>query len=246
MPDQLSFAGFEATPLPTDSVFFALFPDAAAAARMAHLAQCLRHKHGLKGRPLAAQRFHVSLHYAANHLPRNIVAAANEAASRIAMPPFRIALDHAKSLGRDGHSRPLVLCGGDGVAGLVRFQHMLAMAMEGAGLGRWIGPGWRPRDQRGSGRAHRLDRARVRARPQPARPESIRPPRALAAAGLISRRPGQTLISAQIAAWSEAAWIGSFISTYLSHFCGRTPGQAPLRKTPPPVTRAISSGESRM
>ena len=144
MPDQLSFAGFEIAPLPTESVFFALFPDAAAAAHMAHLAQCLRDKHGLKGRPLGAQRFHVSLHYAANHLPRNIVAAANEAASRIAMPPFRIALDHAKSLGRDGRNRPLVLCGGDGVAGLVRFQHMLALTMEGAGLGRWIGPGWLP------------------------------------------------------------------------------------------------------
>jgi 2'-5' RNA ligase len=144
MPEQLSFAGFEAAPLPTDSVFFAIFPDAAAAARMAHLAQRLHDKHGLKGRPLAAQRFHISLHYVADHLPRNIVAAADEAVSRIAMPPFRIGLDLAKSLGRNGHNRPLVLCGGDGVAGLVRFQHMLARTMEEAGLGRWIGPCWLP------------------------------------------------------------------------------------------------------
>lgn len=144
MPEQLSFAGFEAASPPTDSVFFAIFPDAEAAAHIAHLAQRLRDKHGLTGKPLAARRFHVSLHYVADHLPQNIVAAANEAVSRIAMPPFRIGLDHAKSLGRREHNRPFVLGGGDGVAGLVRFQHMLGTAMQEAGLGRWIGPSWLP------------------------------------------------------------------------------------------------------
>ncbi|HEV8390112.1 MAG TPA: 2'-5' RNA ligase family protein [Dongiaceae bacterium] len=125
-------------------MFFAIFPDPEAAARIAQLAQRLHNAHGLKGTPLAARRFHVSLHHVADHLPPNVVATASEAVARIAMPPFRIELDHAKSLGRNGHSRPFVLCGGDGVAGLVRFQHMLAVAMEGAGLGRWIGPSWLP------------------------------------------------------------------------------------------------------
>ncbi|HET6159867.1 MAG TPA: 2'-5' RNA ligase family protein [Dongiaceae bacterium] len=64
-------------------------------------------------------------------------------ASRIAMPPFRIALDHAKSLG-NGRNRPLVLCGGDGVAGLIRFREMLGSAMQEAGLGRWSRTDWLP------------------------------------------------------------------------------------------------------
>lgn len=59
------------------------------------------------------------------------------------MPPFRIALDHAKSLG-NGRNRPLVLCGGDGVAGLIRFREMLGSAMQEAGLGRWSRTDWLP------------------------------------------------------------------------------------------------------
>jgi RNA 2',3'-cyclic 3'-phosphodiesterase len=143
MPEQLSFAGLEAAPLPADCVFVAIFPDAEAAARIARLARSLRDRHGLTGRPVAAGRLHISLHHVADHLPRNM-AAANDAASSVAMPPFRIALDHAKSLGRSGRGRPLVLCGGDGVAGLARFQHMVGAAMEAAGLGRWSGPSWLP------------------------------------------------------------------------------------------------------
>jgi 2'-5' RNA ligase len=144
MPEQLSFAGFEAAPLPTECAFIAVCPDAEAAARIAQLAQNLRDRHGLTGRPLATRRFHISLHFVADYVPADIVAAVGEPASRIAMPPFRIALDHVKSLRGDGRNRPLVLCGGDGVAGLARFQHMLGAAMEDAGLGRWTGSNWLP------------------------------------------------------------------------------------------------------
>jgi 2'-5' RNA ligase len=144
MPQQLSFEGFEAASRPAESVFFAIFPDAEAAGLIAHLAQRLHDKHGLKGRPLAAKRFHISLHYVADHVPKEIVTAAHEPASRIAMPPFRIELDHAKSFRGDGRNRPLVLCGGDGVAGLIRFQERLGVAMEETGLGRWSGPNWLP------------------------------------------------------------------------------------------------------
>jgi 2'-5' RNA ligase len=144
MPEQLSFAGFETEALPTDSVFFAIFPDDEAAARIARIAQRLHDKHRLMGRPHAARRFHISLHYVAAHVPPNVVANANEAVSAIAMPPFRIAFDSVKSLLGNGRDKPLVLCGSDGVAGLVQFQHKLGPAMERAGLGRWIGPSWFP------------------------------------------------------------------------------------------------------
>lgn len=144
MPEQLSFAGFETEALPTDSVFFAVFPDDKAAARIARIAQRLRDKHRLTGRPHAARRLHISLHYVAAHVPPNVLAKANEAVSTIATPPFRIAFDHVKSLPGNGRDKPLVLCGSDGVAGLVMFQHQLGQAMEQAGLGRWIGPSWFP------------------------------------------------------------------------------------------------------
>ena len=144
MPEQLSFTGFGGAPLSTESVFIAIFPDAEAATRIAALAQRLHDRHGLKGKPLAAKRFHISLHFVADHVPAGIAAVVGEPASRIAMPPFRIALDHVKSLRGNGRNRPLVLCGDDGVAGLVRFQHMLGAAMEDAGVGRWTGPDWLP------------------------------------------------------------------------------------------------------
>lgn len=145
MPEQLSFAGFEGPALPTESVFVAILPDEATAVRIAHLAQRLRDKHGLTGRPLATRRFHISLHYVAARPPPSIVAKAREALAAVAMPPFRVALDRAQSLsGRERERKPLVLSGGDGVAGLVRLQHRLGSVMEQAGLGRWTGPGWLP------------------------------------------------------------------------------------------------------
>lgn len=60
------------------------------------------------------------------------------------MPPCRVAFDNVRSLLGNGRNRPLVLGGGDGVAGLVQFQNRLGWAMEQAGLGRWIGPNWFP------------------------------------------------------------------------------------------------------
>jgi 2'-5' RNA ligase len=145
MPEQLSFAGFEQPALPTESVFLAILPDEATAVRIAHLAQRLRDKHGLTGRPLATRRFHVSLHYVAAHPPPRVVATASEAFEAVGMPPFRIAFDRVQSLGGKGRrNKPLVLSGGDGVAGLLQLQAQLGRAMEQAGLGRWIGPSWLP------------------------------------------------------------------------------------------------------
>jgi 2'-5' RNA ligase len=145
MPEQLSFAGFVQPALPTESVFLAILPDETTAVRIARLAQRLRDKHGLAGRPLAARRFHISLHYVAAHPPPGVVAKASEALAAVGMPPFRIALDRVQSLGGKGRrNKPLVLSGGDGVAGLLQLQARLGRAMEQAGLGRWIGPSWLP------------------------------------------------------------------------------------------------------
>ncbi len=138
MPEQLSFAGFGAALPPTDGVFFAIFPDVAAAARIARLARHLRGEHGLRGAPLETERFHVSLHSLGEYsgLPQGVVAAAGEAATSVVAPPFDVKFDRVVSFrGRPG-DRPLVLRGGDGLAALKAFQQALGAAMVKAWLGR--------------------------------------------------------------------------------------------------------------
>lgn len=118
-------------------MFFAIQPDAAAAAHMAQLTQHLRSEHGLTGEPLAKERFHVTLHHLGDYvgLPQGIVAAASEAAATVTLPPFDIVFDRAVSFfGRTG-SQPFVLRGGDGVAALITFQRALGVAITRAGLG---------------------------------------------------------------------------------------------------------------
>lgn len=139
MSEQLSLTGFDAAPRPTDRLFFAIFPDIAAAARIAQLAQRLRSEHELKGRPLAMERFHVTLHHLGDHagLPQDVVAAAGEAASAVAMPSFEVVFDRAMSFSGRPRNRPFVLRGGEGVAALAAFQQALGLAMKKAGLGRW-------------------------------------------------------------------------------------------------------------
>jgi 2'-5' RNA ligase len=83
----------------TDSLFFAIYPDAAAAARIAQLALRLNVEHGLRGKPAATDRFHVTLHHlgAFAGLPDDIVARAKEAASNVSMPPVDVAFDGTRS-----------------------------------------------------------------------------------------------------------------------------------------------------
>ncbi|MDR3451342.1 MAG: RNA 2',3'-cyclic phosphodiesterase [Rhodoferax sp.] len=146
MPEQLALAGFDAAPRPTDRLFFAIFPDADAAARIAQLAQHLRDEQGLKGRPLAPERFHITLHHLGDYvgLPQGIVAAASDAAATVAMPPFEVAFDRAESFFGRPRNRPFVLRAGDGVAALRVFQQTLGEAMKKTGLGRWVEPQYTP------------------------------------------------------------------------------------------------------
>lgn len=146
MSEQLSFTGFGAVARPTDRVFFAIFPDVDAAAQIARLARHQGSEHGLKGRPLATDRFHVTLHHLGDYvgLPGDVVAAASRAAATVAFPPFEIVLDRVVSFFGRPRSRPLVLRGGDGVAALIGFQQALGAAMAKAGLGRWAASHYTP------------------------------------------------------------------------------------------------------
>ena len=105
---------------PTDSLFFAVFPDAATAKSIEIFSRELRAEHGVIGKPLAARRFHVSLHHLGNYhgLPADAVTLAEQAAAAVALPPFELTFDHVMSFkGRPGN-QPLVLDSSGGLPAL--------------------------------------------------------------------------------------------------------------------------------
>jgi 2'-5' RNA ligase len=140
--DQLSL--FAAPPV-TDRLFFAIFPDPATAADVAGRAERLRGDHRLSGRPLALDRFHITLHHLGDHagLRRDIVAMASDAAGTLKTSPFEVVFDKAGSF-HNGGNNPFVLQGGEGLEALKTFQRDLGLAMARAGLGRLVDKSFTP------------------------------------------------------------------------------------------------------
>ena len=137
MPEQLLLPGIEPPVAPTESLFFALQPDADAAARIASLALTLRDAHELKGKPLKTPHFHVTLQFLGDHvgLPQPLVAAASQAAARIAGPPFHVTFDRVASFRHKARRpQPLVLLCSDDESALVAFRHTLTDALKQEGL----------------------------------------------------------------------------------------------------------------
>jgi 2'-5' RNA ligase len=132
--DQLSL--FAAPPV-TDRLFFAIFPDPTAAIDIGQRAETLVGMHKLNGRPLALDRFHITLHHLGDHagVRRDIVSMAGEAAETITASPFEVMFDRAGSF-HNGGNNPLVLQGGEGLEALKAFQRGLGLAMVRAGLGK--------------------------------------------------------------------------------------------------------------
>lgn len=134
-----------AAPPVTDRLFFAIFPDPATAAGIAQRADQLRAAHALRGRPLAPERFHITLHHLGDHagVRRDIVTMASEAAETVASPSFEVTFDRAASF-HNGGNNPLVLLGGEGLEALKAFQRDLGLAMARVGLGRLVDKSFTP------------------------------------------------------------------------------------------------------
>ena len=143
MPEQFSL--FDAEPPPTDRLFFGVYPDARTAERIAEQARTSRAAQGLRGQPLATDRFHVTLHeigvYAG--LPRGIVDKALDAGAKVSASAFEVGFDRVASFNNRGNN-PFVLQGGEGLAELIAFQRALGLAMAGAGLGRQVARSFTP------------------------------------------------------------------------------------------------------
>ena len=121
-----------------DALFFALVPEASAASRMAEIGREQRRKHGLTGKLLAPEQLRMPLvglraDLGLNTgLPSGLVDLAMQAAAAIIMPSFEVVLDRVRSL--PGLRRPLVLCGGEGVSGVVVMQLAIHFVMHELGI----------------------------------------------------------------------------------------------------------------
>ena len=148
LSEQLGLPGIEADADLKHRLFFALLPQPADAARIFHLGQQLRSAAGLRGKPVAADCLHVSLHGLGDYpdLPEQLVGAACEAGDAVRVPQFDVAFDCAGSFGGHGGrgKRPFVLWSTDEIDLLVLFHRGLATAMARAGLSKWIVPQFTP------------------------------------------------------------------------------------------------------
>jgi 2'-5' RNA ligase len=111
-------------------VYFALQPDAAAAAQAFRLAGELKRKHGLAGAPMPPERLHVSLHRLGDDHTGQTVEKARMAVAAVTQAPFRIAFNRAASFGGGA----LVLYGDEGVIGIELLYRAIHEALKVPGI----------------------------------------------------------------------------------------------------------------
>jgi 2'-5' RNA ligase len=134
MPEQLPLPGLAARP--TDRLFFALLPEAPAAAQAGEIVEVLRGPCRLSAKALPPRRLHVTLHHVGDFagLPGEVVARAKAAGDVLKQFSFAIRFDRAGSFLRKQRTLPLVLRGGAGVIPLIAFQDALGKALAGNGF----------------------------------------------------------------------------------------------------------------
>ena len=128
-----------------DKIWFGIFPDHDARARIAGLVARLRGEYGLRAPPTAPERLHVSVHGVGAYAdpPPEIIAAAERAGAAIEGPSFEVAFDRVLSFKNPGRL-PLVLAGGDGLAALTAVRKALGAEMRRAGVSQCVPSGGEP------------------------------------------------------------------------------------------------------
>ena len=125
-------------------LFFAVCPDADARAHMLSARAQLCDTHGLRGRFVAPERLHVTLHWLSDHpeLPVELLQRALSAGASVNAASFDVVFDRAECLRERGDL--VVLSSSRGTGSLRRFQRALAAAMTDAGIGRHVRSGFKP------------------------------------------------------------------------------------------------------
>jgi 2'-5' RNA ligase len=108
-------------------LFFAVVPDAVAAARIYRLATALKRVRGFDGKLVEQDRLHVTLF--SLDLSGHAVRMASEAAAEVSLQPFDVSFDRTASFLVRRGDRPFVLVGDEGLRGLGGFRRVLGAAM---------------------------------------------------------------------------------------------------------------------
>jgi 2'-5' RNA ligase len=119
-------------------LFFAIRPDFEAKSMAVDTAQRRMNAGGLSGGQVAPEHLHVTLHWLGDHavVPHDLLCRAKEAGDRVEMEPFGVGFNRVGSL--DTRMGGLALTGAAELKKLRQFQRILARAMEGAEIGRYI------------------------------------------------------------------------------------------------------------
>jgi 2'-5' RNA ligase len=133
--------------IPGKHVFYlALQPTAEAAAAAAERLEAVRREHRLTGRPVAANRLHVSLFNLGTFKrpPGPIIEKAVDVVRRVEARRFIIGLNRLASWGRGDGERPVVLWGEDGVIGVQALYEALHRELVTAGMASRRDPPFEP------------------------------------------------------------------------------------------------------
>lgn len=146
MLQQLVLPGLEPTGPRKNGLFLGILLDGKAAMDVDQLAQGQRATHGLKGKLIGPERYHISLYDLGTYdeLPADVLASAQEAGAAINLASFDVALNCMMSFNRQFHGRPLVLRGDEGLIGLRRLHKTLGLALMKVGLKRFVGSDFTP------------------------------------------------------------------------------------------------------
>ena len=117
-------------------LYFAIHADAGAAEQVAAIMAAFRRRDGPTGRPVGPDGLHVSLNWVGEYeqVPDPAIALASEAASKVIMPVFRVALNRLAAWQGPPGQRPLVLYGEEGVIGVDILYEAIGKALVSVGL----------------------------------------------------------------------------------------------------------------
>lgn len=116
-----------------DSLFFALQPDKDAAIRIFNSGSTLRALHRFRGKLIAPERLHITLHFLGD-FDAAVAGRAAEAVRSVRAEPIVVVLDRAKSFSNRRQTRPFVLVGHASSQELRNLQRKLAAALLKVGL----------------------------------------------------------------------------------------------------------------